>query len=448
MTTIRLPPTGRTTSVPAAIARAPVSARTWRCLAYLVVNAVLGVCEFFLTVALLFSGTLFAVTFVGLPLICGAVRFGRLVGRAQRWLARVTLGSEVAGPDAFRAKKGLLGWLSSTLADAPGWRGLAYVTLRFPISAVGGWFAGLLWAGALVTFLYPVERLIFDPVNTDSHGVRHHSAIQLGNFYFDTWPRALLASAAGLLVVFIAPWPTRGLVALDQVLIRWLLGPSRTSSRLRELEHSRSRAVDDSAATLRRIERDLHDGTQARLVALAMNIGRVKESLGTEADAAPVDPAEMARARRLLEAAHGTAKDAIAELRELARGIHPPVLDSGLGNALATLAARSDLPVELHTALDDRPTRAIETITYFCAAELLTNVARHSGASHAVLDVAQDGATLRLRVSDDGRGGARPTPGGGLSGLDERVRTVDGQLTVSSPEGGPTVVAVDLPMQS
>ncbi|MGF7233748.1 MAG: sensor histidine kinase [Frankia sp.] len=448
MTTTRLTPTGRTTSVPAAIAWAPVSARTWRCLAYLVVNAVLGVCEFFLTFALLFSGTVFAVTFVGLPLICGAVWFGRLVGRAQRWLARAMLGSEVAGPDVFRAKKGLLGWLSSALADAPGWRGLAYVILRVPISAAGGLLTGLLWVAALVSFLNPVERLIFDPVTTDSHGVRHHSAIQLGNFYLDTWPKALLASAAGLLVVFIAPWPTRGLVALDQALIRWLLGPSRTSNRLRELEDSRSRAVDDSAATLRRIERDLHDGTQARLVALAMNIGRVKESLGTEADATPVDPAEMARARRLLEAAHGTAKDAIVELRELARGIHPPVLDSGLGNALATLAARSDIPVELHTLLDDRPTRAIETITYFCAAELLTNVARHSGASYAVLDVLQDGATLRLRVSDDGRGGARPTPGGGLSGLDERVRTVDGQLTVSSPEGGPTVVAVDLPMQS
>ena len=139
------------------------------------------------------------------------------------------------------------------------------------------------------------------------------------------------------------------------------------------------------------------------------------------------------------------AKEAIIELRDLARGIHPPVLDHGLGTALATLAARSDVPVELVTDLPGRPSAAIETIAYFCAAELVTNVAKHSGARHATLEVAHVAGLLRVRVSDDGSGGARFEPRGGLAGLAERVRTVDGRLQISSPPHGPTVVTVDLP---
>ena len=213
--------------------------------------------------------------------------------------------------------------------------------------------------------------------------------------------------------------------------------------RVRELEQSRARVVDDSAARLRRIERDLHDGAQAQMVAVAMKLGLATEKLGGMIDG--TGQTDLERVLELVDAAHRGAKEAITELRDLARGIHPPVLDQGLGTALTTLAARSDVPVELAIDLPERPSAAIETIAYFCAAELLTNVAKHSGARHATLEAAHAPGLLRLRVSDDGSGGARVEDRGGLAGLAERVRTVDGRLQVSSPPGGPTVVTVELP---
>jgi signal transduction histidine kinase len=171
-----------------------------------------------------------------------------------------------------------------------------------------------------------------------------------------------------------------------------------------------------------------------------MNVGLAREKLAEGGD-----PAE---ASRLLDAAHTTAKQAIVELRDLARGIHPPVLDAGLDAALATLAAHSAVPVTLRTAIRDRPEPAIETMAYFCAAELLTNVAKHSGARTAVVEAHTAGGRLRLTVGDDGRGGAYLGGGTGLAGLADRVATVDGSLSVESPAGGPTTVTVDVPLRA
>jgi signal transduction histidine kinase len=213
--------------------------------------------------------------------------------------------------------------------------------------------------------------------------------------------------------------------------------------RVRELEESRASLVEDSAARLRRIERDLHDGAQAQMVAVAMKLGLAREKLGGMIDG-PAH-ADLERVLDLVDAAHRGAKEAITELRDLARGIHPPVLDHGLGTALTTLATHSDLPVDLVVDLAERPSAAIETIAYFCAAELLTNVTKHSGARHATLEAVHVPGLLLVRVSDDGSGGARIEARGGLAGLAERVRTVDGRLQLSSPAGGPTVVTVELP---
>ena len=154
---------------------------------------------------------------------------------------------------------------------------------------------------------------------------------------------------------------------------------------------------------------------------------------------------DLARITQLVDDAHRGALEAIADLRTMARGIHPPVLDNGLADALATLANRSAVPVELVTDIPERPSAAIETIAYFSAAELLTNVAKHSGARHATLEAVHVPGLLRIRVTDDGAGGARPVPNGGLRGLAERVRTVDGRIEVNSPQGGPTTVTVELP---
>ncbi|MGE5289758.1 MAG: sensor histidine kinase [Micromonosporaceae bacterium] len=230
------------------------------------------------------------------------------------------------------------------------------------------------------------------------------------------------------------------MLAIDKIAIRGLLGPASLSERVQNLEETRAHAVDDAAARLRSIERDLHDGAQAQLVALAMKLGLAKEKLGAEGRELDVE-----RARELVETAHLGAKEAITELRDLARGIHPPVLDKGLEAALAALAARSAVPVELVVDIPRRPSPAIETIGYFCAAELLANVTKHSGARHATIEAVHVEGLLRIRVTDDGAGGARPSPGGGLAGLAGRLRTVDGQLTVISPRGGPTVVTAELP---
>jgi signal transduction histidine kinase len=213
------------------------------------------------------------------------------------------------------------------------------------------------------------------------------------------------------------------------------------SSRVRDLEQARARAVDDSAATLRRIERDLHDGAQVRLTALAMTLGEIKENLSNGAGWAD----GAARTRMLVDAAHRNAKETLVELRDLARGIHPPALDRGLGPALSTLAATSAIPVELTVAAAGRPSPAIETIAYFCAAELLANAAKHSRAHRVTIGVRDGDGRLLMTVTDDGVGAAHPVPGGGLAGLDERARTVDGRLRIDSPPGGPTVITIDLP---
>jgi signal transduction histidine kinase len=213
--------------------------------------------------------------------------------------------------------------------------------------------------------------------------------------------------------------------------------------RVRELEQSRARVVDDSAARLRRIERDLHDGAQAQMVAVAMKLGLATKRLRGMTDGA--GQTGLDRVLELVAAAHRGAKEAVAELRDLARGIHPPVLDQGLGIALTTLAARSEVPVELVIDLPERPSAAIETIAYYCAAELLTNVTKHSGATHATLEAIRMSGLLRVRVSDNGSGGARVDASGGLAGLAERIKTVDGRLQLSSPPGGPTAVTVELP---
>ena len=232
-------------------------------------------------------------------------------------------------------------------------------------------------------------------------------------------------------------------VAALELWIAYRLLVAPLPQRVRQLEQSRAHVVDDSATRLRRIERDLHDGAQAQMVAVAMKLGLATKKLRGMTDGA--GQTDLDRVLELVAAAHRGAKEAVAELRDLARGIHPPVLDDGLGTALTTLAARSDLPVELVLDLPERPSAAIETIAYFCAAELLANAAKHSSARQATLEAGHVPGLLRIVVSDDGTGGARLEERGGLAGLTERVQAVDGRLQISSPPGGPTVVAVELP---
>jgi signal transduction histidine kinase len=264
------------------------------------------------------------------------------------------------------------------------------------------------------------------------------------------WGRVCLAVSLWLFFLGVVLWSYgfwwgASLIAVGalELWIAYRLLVAPLPQRVRELEQSRARLVDDSAARLRRIERDLHDGAQAQLVAVTMKLGLAAKKLGGMVDG--TGQSDLDQVLELVVAAHRGAKEAVAELRDLARGIHPPVLDQGLGIALTTLAARSDLPVDLIVDLPERPSVAIETIAYFCAAELLANVTKHSGARNATLQAVHGHGLLLVRVSDDGTGGARVDARGGLAGLTERVRTVDGKLHISSPPGGPTVVRVELP---
>jgi signal transduction histidine kinase len=278
-------------------------------------------------------------------------------------------------------------------------------------------------------------------------GARHVKGVAISR-----WVAAVCYVIAGvLLLAFGQWWGVIFLVAaglngsLAYLVPRWnlLRDAPKNVERVRELQRSRALVVDDAAARLRRIEQDLHDGAQAQMVAVVMKLGLARDHLSTSA--ARPEGADLGRALELVNAAHRGAMEAIAELRDLARGIHPPALDEGLGAALTTLAARSDLPVELVVDLPERPSPAIETIAYFCAAELLTNAAKHSGAQRIKVEVSHQPGLVTMRVSDDGTGGARLDPGGGLTGLAERVNTIDGRLQVESPVGGPTVVNVELP---
>jgi len=323
---------------------------------------------------------------------------------------------------AIRPQNAFNSWMGARTLDPVAWRARAYFALKLPLAVVSLNVIAGCWLGGVFFLTFPAWRTL---------GLNGAFAASLsGSFTF---------LPLGVVLLLAGPWLTHGLTETDRWLMRGLLGPVSRTERIRALEQSRARAVDDSAARLRGIERDLHDGTQAQLVALAMKLGLAREKLQ---DAGGVD---LARVTQLIEDAHRGALEAITDLRILARGIHPPVLDNGLADALATLANRSAVPVELVTDIPERPSAAIETIAYFSAAELLANVARHSGARHATLEAVHVPGLLRVRVTDDGAGGAHPAPNGGLRGLAERVRTVDGRIGIDSPHGGPTTVTVELP---
>jgi signal transduction histidine kinase len=430
------------------VVRAPFTRRAWMELLFCLVGVPLGLAGFVAVVVPLAVGAALSVTLLGtipgLLLVVASLTAARALGALHRRLAVRLLGERVAEPPPPRAGRGVPGRLGARVRDGTAWRSLAYLVVKLPLSVLGC-YAVAFWVLGLVNISYPFWWAGFrnHPPGTTLRPVPVITLLPMGRFEINTYPGTFAALGVGVATVLLAPWATRVVVAADRWLVRALLGPGALAERVRDLEETRALAVDDSAATLRRLERDLHDGTQARLVALAMSLGLAREKLGEGGGAPDAD-----RARELVASAHQTATEAIAELRDLARGIHPPVLDGGLAEALATLAARSAVSVDLRVDVPRRPTAAIETIAYFCAAELLANVLRHSGARHATVEAGERDGMLRLRVGDDGVGGARLGAGSGLDGLAQRVRTVDGGMTIHSPEGGPTEVVVELPLHA
>jgi signal transduction histidine kinase len=391
--------------------------------------------------ALFFAGSVVGL----LVLVMQLPRLARRLGVIQRGLAARLLGETIPPPPVRVSRRGGLRWLTAGLRDGPGWRATGYVVVKLPVAILQGYAVFCALVG-IVNVSFPFWWRLFrnhpPGVSLDPVPV----LTPLGVFQVETFVGTFAVFAGGVAMILVAPWLARVATAADRGLMRGLLGPGRLVQRVRDLEETRAHAVDDAAAQLRRIERDLHDGAQVRLAALAMQLGRAKEKLGADGVALDLD-----RARELVDVAHRNAKDALAELRDLARGIHPAMLDNGLADALATLAASSAIPVRLHCEIPVRPTPAIETIAYFCAGELLANAAKHSHANTITVTVASavtdSDAELRLRVIDDGVGGADPARGTGLSGLAQRAHTVDGRLEIASPPGGPTRATVYLPMK-
>ncbi|WP_079159502.1 sensor histidine kinase [Streptomyces griseus] len=361
---------------------------TWKEIAYLLANLPTAIAGFVYTVFLVGVGLGLSVTVVGLPLLALGLRGARGLGRGERARARSMLGVRVDEPSAparGHRDRGFFPWLWAGLKDPVAWRALLYSFIRLP------------WGVA--TFAVTLVGL------------------------FVLWP--------------VLPFIARGLTNADRAMVRGMLSPSdELERRVAELESDRGVVVDTAAADLRRIERDLHDGAQARLVALAMDLGLAKEKLTDDPEAAA----------RMVDEAHGEVKVALQELRDLARGIHPAVLtDRGLDAALSAIASRCTVPVTVTVDLPGRPVEAIEGIAYFTVSELLQNVSKHSRARSASVDVRRTGNRLLIEVRDDGMGGARVDGGTGMAGLAERLGAVDGSFAVDSPAGGPTTVTAELP---
>ncbi|WP_437101627.1 sensor histidine kinase [Streptomyces sp. enrichment culture] len=370
--------------------------------------------------AVLYAGALLSLTVVGLPFVVAALLGARRLGALHRWLAGRLLGEHVEAPAGLRRPAGLFARGRVVLTDPVAWRALLYLVLRLPLGVLGFTVAVALPLGSGWLVAFPLWVRAWD-------GARPAGRLDAASVVI------------GLVVLSTVPGAVRALSGVNRRLARLLLGPARTQQRVRELETARATLLADNTDQLRRLERDLHDGTQARLVALAITL-----TLAEDALVPPAGP-DLGRLRTLMSRARGQTDDAITELRRLTRGIHPVALDGGLGEALPGLTATSPVPVTIRLDLGERPHPVVERVVYFCAAELLTNIAKHSGARSAELTVSTADGRVRLRVRDDGRGGAALGAGTGLTGLAERLAAVDGVLRVDSPPGGPTVIVAELP---
>ncbi len=419
------------------MALVPTVARIWTALVYVALDPWVALAAFVpLTVGLSLAAGL-AVTVVGGALVLAlTLAVSRWLGVVERARAAALLGVDVTGPGPLRAGPHRFGWFGRVLTDRPAWTSLAYWVIKQVTAPVGFAVVFATWCGAAIGVTLPLWIRSL-PADTARFGL----------FDVSSGGEQVLVVVGGLLLAAIAPAVTLATAELNAGLTRSLLGASRVAeleARLDVVSSRRDAAVVAAEAERRRIERDLHDGAQQRLVALGMSLGMAREKLATDPDAA----------KALVEEAHTEAKAAMTELRNIVRGIHPAVLsDRGLDAALSGLVARAPVPVALTVSLGDRDDAAarlpdaVEGAVYFVVAEALTNIARHASASRASVQLVRLGDRVLVEITDDGVGGASIRPGGGLAGLRDRVASLGGFLHVTSPPGGPTNLLVELPCQ-
>lgn len=425
---------GRRHRLPAPL-RAPFEGRTWREFGYVLLSLPISIFLFTYAVTMVSIGAGLLVTFLGIPVLAAGLAGCRGLGALERARARAMLGLEVADPEPLRMKKqGFMAWMGAVLKSGTSWRTLLYSVLQLPWSVFSFVVAVNFWVYGWAALTYPLWFWLF-PLYGGQDGLQLYGD-ESHHIYLDNPFEIGVTALVGLLFTLATPWIVRALTMVDRLLVHGLLGPSQLATRVVELESDRGVVVDTAAADLRRIERDLHDGAQARLVALAMDLGLAKEKLAEDPEAAA----------RMVDDAHGEVKTALQELRDLARGIHPAVLtDRGLDAALSAVSSRCTVPVQVEVDLPARPAPAIEGIAYFTVSELLQNISKHSRATWAGVDVWRVENRLMLQVVDNGVGGASASGGSGLAGLAERLDAVDGILVVDSPVGGPTRVTAELP---
>jgi signal transduction histidine kinase len=410
------------------------SSLTWRSALYLAVSLAFGLGWFVVLAVGLALSVGLLIIWVGVPLLAllmVAWRFGAVL---ERRLVRAAFGVPIPSPyRPLPAGRNPLAKLRSMAADPATWKDLLYLAVLFPITLVEFVVSVAVWAGT--------GTLLFLPVVVAVSG---GAEVNFGVSYWAGNPvEALPVSVVGVGFLVLAMYVTRVMAMGHAAFAALMLGPSPSQAenaalreRTEHLRASRARGVDAAEFERRRIERDLHDGAQQRLLAVAMDIGRARAKLDEDPEGA----------RALIEQAHAGTKEAISELRDLARGIYPAILtDRGLDPALSGLAGRAPVPVEVDVDLPERPPAAVESIAYFIVAESLANIAKYARATRASVRVAREDRWVVVEVVDNGVGGAVARPDGGLAGLADRAATIDGMLIVDSPPGGPTIVRADLP---
>jgi signal transduction histidine kinase len=416
-------------AIPSSSRSRPLRVQAPRDLLYVGTSAPLGLASLIVLVVLVSVGAgLVVVLFLGVPILLFTLELARWGAIAERERAALVLSGPIPRPPRRRVGgTGIVSRVRARVTDRTAWKDLGYMVLLAPAGILAGVVSIALWAVVLACLAAPAVSVAApagSPLGDASAGAL--AGVCVGGF------------ALAVVTVAITRWLASGLGALAV----WLLAPDERAilaARVDTLEATRAAAVESADARLRRLERDLHDGAQHRLAYIAMELDRARGKLED-------DPAG---ASELLGRAHEESKRAMGELRDLVRGIHPSVLtDRGLDAAVSGLAERCPVPVDVDVRLDRRPPTAIETAAYYVIAESLTNIARHSGAQRAAVEVSRAGDLLVIEVRDDGQGGAARNPGSGLEGLAQRVEALDGSVTISSPPGGPTVVRAQLPCES
>ena len=402
-----------------------------RRLVYLLLSFVLGLTWFIVLVVGLSLGFSLAITLIGIPLLIGMLWAIRWMAQAERACVHALIGVDVSAHYRQPKNPGIGSQIVTRLGDPQTWKDLVYLVAQFPL--------GLLWFVIAVTAVSLSVGLVTAPL----YYWAVPDGLEVGVFTIDTLPEALVAVPVGALGCWATWHIANGLGALHGAWARLLLASSpdpELTARVDEMRSSQARIIEAADEARRRIERDLHDGAQQRLVALSLKLGMARKRL--EGD-------DGAAATALVAEAHEESKLALAELRDLARGIHPAILtERGLGPAIEELASRAPIPVTVEEVPDGRLTPSAEAAAYFVVAECLSNVAKYAQADEASVRARREVRRIVVEVSDDGIGGADPANGSGLRGLADRVEALDGALTVRSVAGEGTTVRAEIPLTS